>query len=85
MLISRPSPFPRLVQRSCRPISTIATTLDVPGRKDDNIGTVRLRVLGVLRKNERLAGTAMVGRRTEVKVLFEGVVKVNEVIKFPRA
>jgi len=85
MLISRPSPFPKLVQRSRRPISTAAITFGVPGRKDDSIGTVIMSVLGLLRKKERFAGNAMVGRRMEVKVLFEGVVKINEIIKFPSA
>ena len=63
MLISRPSPFPKLVQRSRRPISTAATTFDVPGRKDDSIGTVILSVFGFRRKNECSTGNAIAYNR----------------------
>jgi len=34
-------------------------TSEVPGRKDDNMGTMRLSVFGFLRKSECCAGNAM--------------------------
>lgn len=58
-LISRPCPWPRLVQPSRLPTSIKATTLEVPGRKDESTGSARLMVLGFRRKKECRGGNTI--------------------------